>query len=313
LELVSIDGTVHFFIWCWDKQKALVQTQLYAQFPGIEVHEVADYALGVHHNPDKINFGWIGQWTLVKNAAFPIKTYVEYGLDKNEEEEYKIDPLVALLEYMGSLKKGEQAWVQILIQAHTEEKLEHGRFFKKADWKKSVDAEIKKYIKDNAPAREDKAKEPTVRDLTKDQQELIYAMERNQGKYAFDSIIRMAYLAEKDKFNGANIGGLLGSWKQFSSAGLNGFKPQFGASYKYPQFQDFKNIRKTKNEKKLLEAYKRRSFFNVPFKNFHGEPFVMTTEGLATLFHFPSATVAATPTLNRIPSKKAEAPANLPI
>ena len=63
----------------------------------------------------------------------------------------------------------------------------------------------------------------------------------------------------------------------------------------------------------MLEAYKRRSFFNTPFKNFHNNPFILTTEEVATLFHFPSAMVAATPTLARLPSKKAEAPANLPI
>jgi hypothetical protein len=39
---------------------------------------------------------------------------------------------------------------------------------------------------------------------------------------------------------------------------------------------------------------------------------VLSTEELATLYHFPGA-IAATPSINRIPSKKSEAPANLPI
>ncbi len=38
----------------------------------------------------------------------------------------------------------------------------------------------------------------------------------------------------------------------------------------------------------------------------------MTTEELATIFHIPGK-VASTPTLARIPSKRSEAPANLPI
>jgi hypothetical protein len=104
----------------------------------------------------------------------------------------------------------------------------------------------------------------------------------------------------------------LGSFRQFGSNSLNGFKPDWYTGYDYP-WEDFKGKKKTNNEKKVLEAYKRRSFFNTPFKNFHGKPFILTTEELATLWHFPSSAVAATPTLNRIPSKKAEAPPNLPI
>ncbi len=38
----------------------------------------------------------------------------------------------------------------------------------------------------------------------------------------------------------------------------------------------------------------------------------MTVEELATIFHFPGK-VATTPTLGRIPSKRAEPPSNLPI
>jgi hypothetical protein len=38
----------------------------------------------------------------------------------------------------------------------------------------------------------------------------------------------------------------------------------------------------------------------------------MTTEELATIYHFPGD-VSKTPTLSRITAKKAEPPANLPI
>jgi hypothetical protein len=59
----------------------------------------------------------------------------------------------------------------------------------------------------------------------------------------------------------------------------------------------------------MLDAYKRRAYFYKPFKKSH---FVMNTEELATIYHFPGG-VAATPTFSRIGSKKAEAPSNLPI
>ena len=51
------------------------------------------------------------------NADFlPIKTYVDYGLDKDPKEEYKTDPITQILEVMGSLGKGEHMWYQVLIQ-----------------------------------------------------------------------------------------------------------------------------------------------------------------------------------------------------
>jgi hypothetical protein len=57
-----------------------------------------------------------------------------------------------------------------------------------------------------------------------------------------------------------------------------------------------------------LDEYKRRVLS--PQSTSYG-PSVMTTEELATIYHFPGK-VATTPTLGRIPSKRAEAPANLP-
>jgi hypothetical protein len=141
---------------------------------------------------------------------------------------------------------------------------------------------------------------------------VVKAIERTTAKTAFDTMIRATYFAEKSAFDPTNIGGLLGSFGQFGSASLNSLRPDFNAAYKYP-WQDFGGRKKAENEEKLLEAYKRRSFFHPPFKHFHGKPFILSTEELATLWHFPSGIVAATPTLTRIPSKKAEAPSNLPI
>src|SRR6185312_16048864 len=145
LEIVSIGGQVHFYIWAFKNMKERISAQLYAQFPNIEVHEVEDYALSMQHNLDVYSFGWIGQMILTKADAYPIKTYVEYGLDADAKEEYKQDPLVSMLEFMGSLKKGEQAWVQILIQPHGKEGLKYGRIFTKPDWKPGAEKEIKDF------------------------------------------------------------------------------------------------------------------------------------------------------------------------
>ncbi len=53
-----------------------------------------------------------------------------------------------------------------------------------------------------------------------------------------------------------------------------------------------------------------RSYFYPPFD---GEaPLVMNSEELATVYHFPGS-VALTPAIERVGSKKGGAPSNLPI
>ena len=311
LELVSDGGKVHFYIWCFAGARKGVESAFYAQFPNIEIHEAPDYALPIRHDTAKYKFK-ISHLILTKPSAYPIKTYVDYGLEKNDKEEYKNDPLANVIEFLGSLKPGEHVWIQILLQANVKEGLKYGRIITKPDWKGEVDKELKEVIKkgklqsDPAPDKYD------PKYLTDVQKEMVKAMERNVEKPAFDAMINVAYFAEEGVFNPANIGGILGVFKQFSSQTWNGFKPSW-YEFDYP-WQDFMDIRKNKTEREGLEAYKRRSFFNEPFKHLHHDlPFILTTEEVATLFHFPSATVAATPTLARIPSKRAEAPANLPV
>ena len=67
-------------------------------------------------------------------------------------------------------------------------------------------------------------------------------------------------------------------------------------------------------KKNLLECYKKRLYFYPEFspKHYHVKHFVMTTEELATIYHFPGG-VVRTPTFGRITAKKVEPPPNLPI
>ncbi len=312
LELVSDGGKVHFYIWMHAGAKKSVETQLYALFPNLEVKEVMDYALPIHHDLTKYKFGRLGNIILTKEVhAYPIKTYVDYGLDRDPKEEYKHDPMAPMIEYLGSLKPGEHAWIQILLRAHTKENYKYGRLIPRPDWKEAAEKEIKAILA-KGKFKGPEAKDGDPKFLSEDQKEAIKAIERSLSKSAFDTMIRAFYFAETEKFNPVNIGGILGAFKSFSSPTLNGFKPGTGAGFDYP-WQDFMETRKKANEQAFLEAYKRRSFFAPPFENLGDNPFILTTEEVATIYHFPSSIAVATPTLTRIPSKKAEAPANLPI
>ena len=311
LEIVSIGGQVRFFIWLLPKWRNIVESRIYAEYPGVEIFEAKDYSLDVVFDPTKINI-WGITTALVKPDAYPIKTYVDYELDKEgREQEETIDPMQLMLEYLGSLKPGEQAWVQIMIQAHRKEGFTNdARIFPKPDWREGVKTEIKKIIEEESffPQKEGQT---TLTRLTKTQDDTIIAIERNVGKLAFNSMMRILYTAPIDIYDKMKSPGLIGSMRHFASKNLNGIKPKWFSGIDYP-WRDFRDMRKRRNQRTLLDAYKRRSFFNVPYKNLNGKPYILTTEELATLYHFPGA-VVTTPSLPRVPSKKAEAPSNLPI
>jgi len=324
LELVSIGGNVRFFIWSQKKFRNIIETQIYAQYPTVEIYEVEDYTKNVQHDPKRFNM-WGTYFKLDEKDVYPIKTYVDYGLDKSagEDEEFKVDPFTAMTEFLGSLKTGEQVWIQILIQVHKKEGLREGRFFKKVDWKNEAKEEIEN-IREQATMKVEGSDYPGFPNPTKGQVERISAIERSLDKHPFDTMIRAFYIAKNESFNAANIPALIGSIRQYNSRSLNKFGLGWYTDHT-DNAQDWINIFswvpglkkrmakiRTKYEQQMLEAYKMRSFFRPPYEDFHEHPFILTTEELATIYHFPGQ-VATTPTLTRIEAKKAKPPSNLPI
>lgn len=312
LEIISDGGKVRFFIWALPKWKKIVEARIYAQYPNVEVHEVRDYTQGVQYDHETMNLFGI-HTALTKPDVYPIRTYMDYSLDKKgDEEEEKVDPLTPLLEWLGSLKQGERAWIQIMIQAHRKEGFEDARIFPKPGWQTQVKKEIQKIIKEGSVVEKEEGRKPSLLDLTKLQQEAIEAIQRSQDKLAYDTMMRCLYFAKKEDYNPMGSMGLVGSMRQFGSRNLNGIKPVFQQPENAYPWQDFRGVRKKEYRSMIFDAYKRRSIFNGIYKNWMAKPYVLNVEELATLFHFPGG-VATTPNLNRIPSKKAEAPANLPI
>ena len=322
LELVSIEGQIHFFIWMRKSLKNFVSTSLYAQFPGIEVHDAEDYARSVHYDPKTMSI-WAADLQYSKEDAYPLKSYVDYGLDKDPKEEFKVDPIAPVIEFLGSIGANQQAWIQIIVRAYKKsDHIEPGRFFKTHDKRMKEAEKIVNKLHRRDPkthvagASDEDSGFSKMPRITKGEEEIISTIERNVTKLGFDVGIRLMYIAKKENFDSSNIGGMQGSWKQYSAPHLNGLGTSDDLWFERIDlpWEDISGKTAERFSKQALDMYKRRSYFFPPYTHIHGhlKPMIMSSESLATIYHFPGQ-VAATPTLTRVPSKKGEAPANLPI
>ena len=318
LELVSIGGTIHFYIWARENNRRAIESQIYAQYPEIEVHDTKDYTEGIFFDPESVSM-FACDFKKTGDSHLPIKTYVDFGLDKDPEEEVKIDPITPTIEFLGSLQKGESVWIQILLRAHKKEQPHPEKIWYKpdtwkkgdVDWKYAAMKDIEKRMK------RDKKKDGEINmgdlSMTKGERGVVEAIERSISKLPFDCAIRGVYISTKDAFNFGSIGGMTGSFKQYGSLNQNGFAPANTTSVDMP-WHDWRGKIVPSLKRRMLQLYKDRSVFYGEFLPVGYKPkvFVMSTEEIATIFHFPGS-VSRTPTFERIGSKKAEPPANLPI
>lgn len=279
----------------------------------VEVHEVEDYAKKIQYDSDTYNV-WGCDFKLTGKDAYPIKTYVDYGLDKDPKEEFKIDPMAGFFEFLGHIGPDEQIWFQLIIRVNKgtlreDRKYKKGTLFiETISWQEEAQEEIEEIRKKATPERPG-AEFPGFPNPTPGQTDKIKALERSISKLGFDAGIRGIYLAKKDKFNGSNIPALIVSLKQLGSNNLNGISPtRWFTEFGYP-WQDIRGKQKEQMRKDIIDAYKRRSFFYAPYQT---TPFVLNTEEIATIFHFPGSVVQV-PSLGRIPSTKGSAPPNLPL
>jgi len=303
LEIVSIEGGVKFLIRTPARYKRVVEAHIYAQYPDIEVIEVKDYVSLAPYIHEKENWSlWGTEFKLLKPDPYPIKTYVDYGLDQTmTPEEMKSDPITSLIEFLGHIGRGQQIWMQFLVQANSNRYKTPGKLFARHGWADEGKLVIKKI-------QEKFSGDFGVFKATKRESEVIYAIERSLGKVGFDCGIRVLYIAKNEFYDSTVRSGLIGIFGQYSSQDLNGFGPKYYTSISHP-WEDFRGIRLKLKKKRLFDAYVRRSCFHAPYKR---KPFVLNAEELATIYHFPGG-VAETPTLSRTESRKGEPPANLPV
>ena len=136
LELVSIEGAVKFLIRTPAKYKKIIESTIYAQYPDVEVHEVKDYvSLAPYIGQEEEWTLWGCHFKLSKPDPYPIKTYVDYGLDSTMvDEENKSDPITSLIEFLGTVGRGQQVWIQIIVEVTGKRFKTPGSWFGMHDW-----------------------------------------------------------------------------------------------------------------------------------------------------------------------------------
>ncbi len=311
LEIVSIGGQVGFYIWTRNNMRNIVEAQIYSHFSDVEVREVDDYTKGVRFDPN-VNNIWATTYIKGTASSFPIKTYIDYGLEKDPKEENETNPIFTVLEQFGAIKPQESLWLQFVTRSHKEEK-RRGVFSRPNTFTEELET-LRKNFREGMEGR-------AVPSAAEGR--LLDGIERSLLKHAFDIGIRVIYIAENTAYNNTTITMLRNLFRPFSSAypdakkfpsfgGFNIIKPDYGSNLTpdtdYP-WEDFKNVRMNRRKRLQLDAYKRRMFFYQPYTEKNS---VYTTEELATLYHFPGS-AASTPGLPRIESKRAKAPTNLPV
>lgn len=312
-ELVSHGGEVRFYVNVPKKRtKNSVEAQLYAHYPGIEVtEETIDYAAEIKWDPEKYEYMafHIGK---KDDQIFPIKTYIDFGLDKLPKEEEKFEPMATMIEQMGRLSPQERMWIQFLIKPHAKKSIMTADLEDKGTWEKDIAAHVEKLLGRNKDKEAKPETEMTPR-LTKTEQDTITAMQRNGSKYAYEVAIRLMYIAEKGKFNGESL--LVNrTFSQYDMLGRNRIGVNWKSDFDYAWFSDRSGSKKAAWKKKELYDYKVRAYNERGSSKNGSKPDdmkVFSAEELATIWHIPGSSVIS-PSLPRILSTRKEAPSNLP-
>lgn len=320
LEIASFGGEIHFYIRIPEIHRNAVEAAFFSYYSDVEIIEGSDYVESFPRDVLEMQERDVDIWgtevILARDAIYPIRTYPNF---EDPEENRQIDPISATLEMLSKIKKDETVCLQIVIQPADK------------DWKDSGKKELEKL---QTPAITEVGKGDAKKSVpvlrTPGQTEILEAVEKNISKPAFNTLLRVFYLAHKSVYSdGFMKGGVANVFNQYGTLNLNAFKQNSStatAPKKRVSFTHnvFKNKRMRYRKNRFLYNMRKRElpqetaigriltsyFFHY---NFASKKFFMNTEGIATIFHPPTSFVLTAPHMKRTESKKAGPSAGLSI
>ena len=283
-EIASTGNQIRFFVWVPKILQSFVEGQIYSQYPSVQIYRMKeDY---VDHR-DNYPVAYTSEVTLIDNEALPIKTF----------ESFEVDPLAGITGTLAKLNPngGEELWIQILTRPiaddwHTKSdrwiksvKDGKGGFdFFHIDWRWFLEVLAALWRPPEGGTEQPVKVELSERDKTR-----VAKAEEKATKLGYQVKIRLAYVGSNEMNAKLNMQALVGTFKQFNSTNLNGFK-MTGATF----------------DRNALDAYKTRQFTD--------EGFILNISELASVYHLPHTNVE-TPNIVWASSKTAEPPAKLPM
>jgi len=332
-EIASIGGEPHFFIRIPEKNRDSAESAIYSQYPEAEISIADDYTKYIPQDiPNKDWDLWGSDYKLLKENPYPIKTYLKFETEREPLEEKRIDPLASLLEAMAKIKPGEQLWIQIVASPVTDEELpwvkegekirdELARRTEKVSVRKPMIMEAADILITGEPPgglkKEERELIPPEMKLTPGEREIISGVEQKMTKRGYKTSIRFIYLGKRDVFFKPKLRLVLAFFSTFFTQNLNALVPwgktltKIHKSWFLP-LNLVLNRRLYLRKRSLFRKYKLRHPPLFPRKNRWPSSFVLNTEEMATVFHFPGRRVAPAPFVERIEAKKGEAPPGLP-
>ena len=323
-EIVSNGGQVQFMVRGIDKYRDLLEADIYAQYPEAQITEVEDYVGTIPHNYPDDEWEAFGAEFILKNPQYlPIRTYVDFEHQGEKEGRFK-DPLLPIIEIMGKMHPGENFWLQILIQQPDDQNWtkEGAKFAATVMGKEekhtktmlqefgSVAASLPADVLGQLtgigapPAHpEKKADDFRVFKLTPAEKLQIDATTEKIAKLGWRTKIRVVYSAKKNKFRkGMMAAAMKGMMHSYTNSIVN----QFGMHNPSIPKDDYfwMEWQYAGKQTKLTRRFAHRSF------GAGANIYILNTEELATLWHFPAAD-ARTPVLAAMGARRAEAPAGL--
>lgn len=289
-EVASVNGQIRFYVWVPKALQSFVEGQIYAQYPTVQIHEADEDYVAHERNHTVV---YTSEITLTDSEFLPIKSFLNF----------EVDPLAGITGTLAKLEStGEELWVQVLVRPIPDE------------WHKSADNWMKR-IKNGGgsnpltslvdgkgfdfkwlltalealwkPPEQGSGGTSSAPEVSERDKTRIAEAEKKATKLGYQVKIRLAYLGESQTSAKQQMQALVGTFKQFNSTNLNGFKVA-NASFK----------------KEDLEKYRARLFAD--------KGYILNIEEVASVFHLPHTNVE-TPNIVWASSKTAEPPAKLPV
>lgn len=313
-EIVSFGGDIHFYVKTPTKHKNYLEANIYAQYPDIEIEEVDDYTLRMPPTYDALREAgyelWGTELLLTKDDAYPIRLYEEFD---SPSEYSQLDPIASLIEVLNTFRPGEELWLQLLVSPAED------------DWQERSKKFVKKLQESTRIVTESPEEGGRVMvDRTPGEELALKAIERNIAKPGYQTRIRYVYLAPKSIYDKNTAWyGVLSAFNQYSSKAHNSFKHDSVARtavfwYYWPYF--FPNWRLAYRRYWVYKSFKDRSLPEstsltqlLTQATLSPSLYVLNTEELATIYHYPSNIVLTAPSIQRVESRKVGPPAQLPV